>query len=80
MARLETGVVQGVIRYYPLHFLLGTKMRLSELFEAKVNKKVVKSPTPRNFVAKNAPKSGAGSHASKKYDRKEKHKKPDSDD
>ena len=50
-------------------------MRLFELFETKTAKKaVVKSPPPRNFVAKNAPKTGAGSHADKKYSRKEKHK------
>lgn len=52
-------------------------MRLIEIFESKkANKKVV-SPTPRNFVAKNAQRSGAGSHADKKYSRKEKHKKSD---
>jgi len=50
-------------------------MRLFELFEAKEAKKmVVKSPPPRNFVSKYAKTSGAGSHASKKFDRKEKHK------
>jgi hypothetical protein len=49
-------------------------MRLIEIFEAKENKKVVKSPTPRNFVAKNAKTTGAGAHTSKKYTRKEKHK------
>ena len=48
-------------------------MRLVELFEAKPNKKVP-SPTPRNFVAKNAKTSGAGSHSDTKYNRKEKHK------
>ena len=47
-------------------------MRLFELFEASTNKKVsVKSPPPRNFVAKNAKTSGAGSHSSKKFTRKE---------
>lgn len=51
-------------------------MRLIELFEAKPAKKTVNSPPPRNFVAKNAQKSGAGSHTDKKYSRKEKHKKP----
>lgn len=41
-------------------------MRLFELFEAKTAKKlVVKSPPPRNFVAKNAQTSGAGPHKSK---------------
>jgi len=50
-------------------------MRLIELFEAKSKKKeVVKAPPPRNFVAKNAQRSGAGSHTDKKYSRKEKHK------
>lgn len=51
-------------------------MRLIELFEAKgsANKKVVKAPPPRNFVAKHAKTSGAGSHSDKKYSRKEKHK------
>lgn len=50
-------------------------MRLFELFEAKAAKKlVVKSPPPRNFVAKNAKTSGAGSHTEKKFTRKEKHK------
>jgi len=50
-------------------------MRLFELFEAKTEKKlVVKSPPPRNFVAKNAKTSGAGAHEPKKYNRKEKHK------
>ena len=49
-------------------------MRLIELFETKPAKKVVKSPPPRNFVAKHAQRSGAGSHTSKKYSRKEKHK------
>lgn len=54
-------------------------MRLYELFEAKADKKVVKSPPPRNFVAKNAQTSGAGSHQPKKFTRKEKHKKDISD-
>ena len=50
-------------------------MRLYELFEAKAAKKpVVPATTPRNLVAKNAPKTGAGSHSEKKYTRKEKHK------
>jgi hypothetical protein len=51
-------------------------MRLIELFEAKPAKKTVKAPPPRNFVAKNAQTSGAGSHTDKKYSRKEKYKKP----
>jgi len=54
-------------------------MRLFELFEGKTAKKVVKSPPPRNFVAKNAKTSGAGSHSEKKYNRKEKHKKSKED-
>ncbi len=42
-------------------------MRLLELFEAKPAKKIeVKSPPPRNFVAKNAQTSGAGAHNTKK--------------
>jgi hypothetical protein len=52
-------------------------MRLAELFETKSKKLVVKSPPPRNFVAKNSKTSGAGSHTSKKHSRKEKHKKQD---
>jgi hypothetical protein len=57
-------------------FYIGAGMRLFELFEAKADKKlVVPAAPPRNFVAKNAKTSGAGSHTSKKYDRKEKHKK-----
>ena len=54
-------------------------MLLCELFESKIDKKKVTSPAPRNFVAKNAPKSGAGSHSPKKHTRKEKHKNADSD-
>ena len=50
-------------------------MKLFELFESKPDKKLkVTSPPPRNFVAKNAKTSGAGSHADKKFNRKEKHK------
>jgi hypothetical protein len=49
-------------------------MRLSELFEAKTQKKELPASIPRNFVAKNAKSSGAGSHSDKKYNRKEKHK------
>ena len=53
-------------------------MRLYELFEAKTAKKIaVKSPPPRNFVAKNAQTTGAGAHEPKKYTRKEKHKAKD---
>ena len=56
-------------------------MRLFELFEAKTaNKAVVPSMTPRNFVAKNAPKTGAGAHTTKKYSRKEKHKNTPKDE
>lgn len=51
-------------------------MRLFELFEKKSEKKKVAPPPPRNFVAKNAQTSGAGSHTDKKYSRKDKHKKP----
>jgi hypothetical protein len=55
-------------------------MRLYELFEAKPAKKIVKSPPPRNFVAKNAKTSGAGSHSEHKYSRKEKHKNRETDE
>jgi hypothetical protein len=48
--------------------------------EAKTDKKKVPATTPRNFVAKNAKTSGAGSHSDKKYNRKEKHKNADSDE
>ena len=55
---------------------------LFELFEAKTDKKKVPATTPRNFVAKNAPTTGAGAHKNKKkqmFTRKEKHpKKPES--
>ena len=50
-------------------------MLLCELFESK---KKPPPPAPRNFVAKNSPKSGAGSHSSKKHTRKEKHKNAES--
>jgi len=54
-------------------------MRLFELFEGKTVKKTVKSPPPRNFVAKNAKTSGAGSHKTKdkKLKRDEKRLKDD---
>ena len=52
---------------------------LNRIDEAKADKKVVKSPPPRNFVAKNSPKTGAGPHTDSKYSRKEKHKKPNTD-
>lgn len=59
-------------------------MKIQDLLENKdINlseaKKAVSqtatAPKPRNFVAKHAQKSGAGSHSPKKYTRKEKHKK-----
>lgn len=51
-------------------------MRLFELFEAKTAKKLaVKSLPPRNFVAKNAQTSGAGSHDTKKKKQKRDEKK-----
>jgi hypothetical protein len=54
-------------------------MLLIELFETKPAKKPTDKPAVRNFVAKNAPKTGAGSHTDKKFNRKEKHKnKPES--
>lgn len=49
-------------------------MKISELFENKTKKDVVKPPVARNYVAKNSQKSGAGAHEPKKYTRKEKHK------
>ena len=49
-------------------------MKLFEIFEDKSTKQIAKSLTPRNFVSKNAPKTGAGSHTDKKYTRKEKYK------
>lgn len=50
-------------------------MRLFEIFESKtVKKDKIDATKPRNFVAKNAKTSGAGSHVEKKYNRKEKHK------
>lgn len=55
-------------------------MRLFELFEASQAKKPDVTTVPRNFVAKNAPKSGAGPHTEKKFTRKEKHKSVDSKD
>ena len=55
-------------------------MRLCELFEAKTAKKIIKPPPPRNFVAKNSPKTGAGAHTDKKYSRKEKHKEDPSEE
>ena len=56
-------------------------MRLYELFEAKPAKKLeIKPPPPRNFVAKNAQKSGAGAHEPKKFTRKEKHKDKETDE
>ncbi len=54
-------------------------MRLVELFETKTVRKTKSAPA-RNFVAKNAQTSGAGSHLAKKYTRKEKHKKQDQED
>lgn len=56
-------------------------MKLFELLEAINNtKKKSAVPPPRNFVAKNSPTSGAGAHTSKKFTRKEKHKKAVSKD
>jgi hypothetical protein len=55
-------------------------MRLFELFEAKPAKKTLKSPPPRNFVAKNAQRSGAGSHTPKKYDRNVEKRRKDLDE
>ena len=49
-------------------------MRLFELFEAKTEKTKVKSPPPRNWVAKNAKTTGAGPHNPTKHTRTEKHK------
>lgn len=41
---------------------------------SKKNGKSGNIPAPRNFVAKHAKRSGAGSHSDSKYSRKEKHK------
>ena len=54
-------------------------MRLFELFEAKADKKILDKSPPRDYYAKAVTrKTGAGPHTTKKYSRKEKHKK-DSD-
>jgi hypothetical protein len=68
------------IRYRISQFISGANMRLIELFEGNPAKKIAKAPPPRNFVAKNAQTSGAGSHASKKFTRKEKHKNKEADE
>ncbi len=52
-------------------------MKLIELFESKKTTAKVPAPVTRNWVAKNAPKTGAGSHTDQKFTRKEKHKKKD---
>jgi hypothetical protein len=65
-----------MIRYHLPTLTFEIDMRLFELFETKSEKKIVKSPPPRNFVAKNAKTTGAGPHKSKKFNRTEKHKKP----
>ena len=41
-------------------------MKISDIFEGKTDKKPPKPPTPRNFVAKHAQKSGAGTHDNRK--------------
>ena len=53
-------------------------MRLIELFEKQTETKG-QLPPPRNPVAKNAQRTGAGAHSSSKYNRKIKHKNKDSD-
>jgi hypothetical protein len=50
---------------YP-HALMGIGMRLASNF--------LGGHMPRNFVAKYAKRSGAGSHTARKYSRKQKHK------
>jgi hypothetical protein len=52
------------------------KLAKEDIDEAKTAKKVVvKSPPPRNFVAKAVTrKTGSGSHSENKFTRKEKHK------
>lgn len=81
MATAENaGVYRKAIRYCLPIFLFGVSMRLFELFEASQAKKPDVTTVPRNFVAKNAPKSGAGPHTEKKFTRKEKHKSVDSKD
>ncbi len=62
-------VVQGRFATVPV-LLFGAAMRLFELFEAKEKKLTVKSPPPRNFVAKNAKTSGAGAHNTMKKKQK----------
>ena len=58
------------------HFSIGEVMRLFELFESKKAEKVtVKTPPPRNFVAKNAKTSGAGAHKTKQKKLKRDEKK-----
>lgn len=69
------GVVQGRFATVPV-LLSGAGMRLFELFEGKTVKKMtVKSPPPRNFVAKNAKTSGAGAHNTMKKKQKRDEKK-----
>lgn len=81
MATAQAGVWKIRFATVSSYFYVGDAMRLFELFEAKPAKKpVVKSPPPRNFVAKNAQTSGAGSHVDKKYTRKEKHKGKEADE
>lgn len=75
MATAENAGVDGrAIRYCSPVFIFGAIMTLFELFEAKPSKKKVEAPARRNFVAKYAKTSGAGSHTDKKFTRKEKHK------
>lgn len=59
-------------------------MKIQELLEnkdtnlqeaKKAASQTATAPKPRNFVAKHAKRSGAGSHSPTKYTRKEKHKK-----
>lgn len=57
-------------------------MKISDIFESKTKRKdKIPMSVPRNYVAKNSKTSGAGSHTSKEYSRKEKHKnKPKDED
>ena len=73
---MQASGANNSLLFAPL-FLFGANMLLCELFESKSKKKPT-PPAPRNFVAKHAKTSGAGSHTEKKFTRKEKHKNADS--
>lgn len=52
----------------------GVDINGAPVVEKAKKPEVVPSSTPRNFVAKHAQKSGAGSHSTSKFTRKTKHK------